>query len=722
MHFSFSNTTQDSRKEHPSPHRRLVEAITVSLLLLCSASSIRAQSDKTVEGPAISKEQTNHQAERTEVTLKVTVTSTLPELSVEETSGATLAERGQSDLAAALRDSSGLSATRRGPINLDPTLRGLQEGQIAITVDGTRTFAAGPARMDSALSHISPHALDRIAVVKGPYALVWGAGALSAIDVRTFRPGFAGQPWSARAGLAGESNSEAVDAFGQIYGSSERLQWSLLYNFREGQDYEDGNGAEIPGDYQSQDIRWQLGLRLSPSSTLEYSGGYQGQDDLDYPGRLLDATFFKTRSHSLRFDWQPTKANSLTSVFAQAYANRKDHLMNNDEKPTGRDMAGRIPPFALDIGIPTESNTSGGRAHAKFATGNWSILAGADHYLSEKTADRFVRRRSNGFLIFEDRVWPDAEISDTGVFGQAVFQAKNLEVGGAIRYDAVETEADPTTFFLANTSGDLDQSEDNISASISARFDVSQNWKLSAGAGRAVRTASVLERYSDRFPSTKFQIAAEFLGNPELDPEASLEFDLGLAHQSESFSFAVDVFYRTIDDYITVIADPSIPKRLPLSPPVVFRYTNGTRAEYHGGELRFTHRVTELFSWRANVDVLRADDKELNEPVLGIPADRLRLVVRLQNRTGNIWGEFEGSFTDDQNRVARTRREQQTASYEVFDLRLGWRIDDAWTLAATVSNLTDEDYANHLNTPNPFTGQRILEAGTAVRVGIRWSL
>ena len=50
-------------------------------------------------------------------------------------------------------------------------MRGLYAEQIGVFVDGTRTFAAGPARMDSGLSHVSPHALQALRVVRGRYAL-----------------------------------------------------------------------------------------------------------------------------------------------------------------------------------------------------------------------------------------------------------------------------------------------------------------------------------------------------------------------------------------------------------------------------------------------------------------------------------------------------------------------------------------------------------------------
>ena len=93
-------------------------------------------------------------------------------------------------------------------------------------------------------------------------------------------------------------------------------------------------------------------------SSWNTAGGYQEQSDIDYPGRLLDATYFYARSHVFELTWNGEGA--VSEVYGQLYANHKDHLMNNDEKPTARDMPGRIPPFALEVALPTESNTQGG--------------------------------------------------------------------------------------------------------------------------------------------------------------------------------------------------------------------------------------------------------------------------------------------------------------------------------------------------------------------------
>src|SRR5699024_2533545 len=51
-------------------------------------------------------------------------------------------------------------------------------------VNGTRMFPGGPARMDSPLSHYDPNDIKSMEVVKGPYALTWGPGDLSAVKMK----------------------------------------------------------------------------------------------------------------------------------------------------------------------------------------------------------------------------------------------------------------------------------------------------------------------------------------------------------------------------------------------------------------------------------------------------------------------------------------------------------------------------------------------------------
>jgi iron complex outermembrane receptor protein len=87
---------------------------------------------------------------------------------------AAIQEANPRDAGELLRKMPGTSAVRRGPVGLDPVVRGLRSGQVGVYVDGMRTMPAGPARMDSPLSHTGPSTMQSIEVAKGPYALTWG--------------------------------------------------------------------------------------------------------------------------------------------------------------------------------------------------------------------------------------------------------------------------------------------------------------------------------------------------------------------------------------------------------------------------------------------------------------------------------------------------------------------------------------------------------------------
>lgn len=150
---------------------------------------------------------------------------------------------------------------------------------------------------------------------------------------------------------------------------------------------------------------------------------------------------------------------------------------------------------------------------------------------------------------------------------------------------------------------------------------------------RAVRTPSVLERYSDRFPSTKFQVAAEFMGTPDLVPEKSVELNVGSTFRVARATIEGDVFYRTIDDYITVLPDASLPRRLPLSPPVVYRYINGDQARFTGFDVKAQSPVGPLVDVRGGWTYVWAEDTLFDEPVFGIPPLEQQYAVNLHGRS-----------------------------------------------------------------------------------------
>ena len=703
---------------------------------------------------------------------EVTVSALMPEVATELViTAGEIERRVAQDLAQSLRDHAGVTALRRGAINLDPSVRALYAEQIGVFVDGTRTFAAGPARMDSGLSHVSPHALQSLHVVRGPYALTWGAGTLSAIRADTFKPAFSRGAFEVggRAGYNYGSNGGANDALASLYGSSDRLRFTFQHNTRTGNDYTDGAGATVQGDYESFDTRWSLGGRPTGRTLLEYTGGYQKQNDIDYPGRILDAGLFETQSHALEFSHaRPT--GLVSEVAGQVYLNAKTHVMNNDNKPTAVRNPQRTPPFPIDVHLPTSSDTLGGRFHAALETGPLNYKLGFDAYRLQQNATQTITDRDTGQIHHNMHpVWPDAEMMNIGAYAQVVYDRGRSSFGGTLRVDREQARVGGVTqFFAANAvpayglhavhghfqpqapmhgmhagghgtsghasghdtghgpaplvSGDaFAQNNVNVSAAANASLRVTDTWLVRLGAGRAVRSPSALERYADRFPAIKFQTAAEFVGNPLLVPEKSVEVNAGTTLRVARATLEGDVFWRAIDDYITVAHDPNLNQRLPLSPNQVFRYVQADSARFIGLDLRAESAAGPWLSVRSAWSFVRAEDLLFDEPLFGIPPFEQRYAVDIHNPDRTRWVELQITNTAAQNRVATTRLEMATAGWTTVDLTAGGQLVDGVTLRAGVRNLTDEFYVNHLNSLDPFSGRRIAEIGRSGYVGLEFA-
>ena len=638
--------------------------------------------------------------------------------------GREIEEANPKDAGELLRALDGVEAVRRGPLGLDPVVRGLRETEVGTYLDGARMFPAGPARMDSPLTHLDPSAIRSIQVVKGPYALTWGAGNLSAIRVETqpLPRQEAGPVGSVAAGY--DSNLQASETTGKVFGKNGRVSYFVMGAWRQGDDYESGaddagNRTLIPGDFESWEGRGKFGFDLGENSTLVVGGGYQEQGPIDYPGRLLNADFFESTNFSAQFNW--SGLGTVRGLEIQAYRNAVDHGMTNVGKPTAMDMPGRMPPFALDITVASAMTVAGGRAAADLVLNDaWSAEVGGDVYLTNRDATREIRRASTDMLMFTSLMWPDADIDDIGAFGRLAWTNGQTRVAGTVRGDFVSASA-PTAsdYFLENVGTDLDESETNLSGALTVSTDLTPNWTLALGGGTVVRTADASERYSDRVPASKAQMAAEFMGNPQLAPERSWQGDVWVDGSFERFAVHVGAFARKIDDYITIEAT-GLTKLLPLSPKTVFQYVNG-EATFRGVDASVTAAVTEGLTFDAGITYLRGQDTELAEPALGVAPFRTSFGLRYEEPLGRFYVEGSVNLVAEQKRNALTRGETETTGYETGDVRAGYGLPNGVTIRAGVLNIWDENYVDHLNAKNPFNGIQIAEPGRVLFVDVAWS-
>lgn len=611
-----------------------------------------------------------------------------------------------------LRELPGLDAVRRGPVGLDPVVRGLRETEVGIYIDGTRSFASCAGRMDSPLSHLDPTAIEAIEVVGGPYALTWGSGNLSAIRIET--------P-SLHAVTPGTVHGRFTSGYDSNFGSYEGglslsgRQDALAYRFhgawREGNDYTAGNGVTVPADFLSREARGTVGYELAPGSHLSVAASYQNQRDVDYPGRMMNAASFDAYNVSAEWELERTEG-FVRGAEVLAYYNAIDHTMNNDGKPTAEPDPERMPPFALDITMPSSVDVVGGRAAVDLALfSGHRMEVGADVYSALRSSTRHVRRRDTGDLMETSFVWPDARITDAGLFARTERGwGGGWRLAGSTRLDFARAHADTANaFFLDNVTDDLKASEVNVSGAVTLGVTPSPHWSATIGVGSTVRTADATERYADRLPSSKAQTSAEFVGDPALAPERNTQIDLWLEGDYTHWSLSANVFARRLDDYITLRATELSP-RMMGGPETVYQYANGT-ATFYGGEASVARHFSLGLIAEVRGGYLWGKDVTLDEPALGVTPLQGDVRLRYEPDEGRFFIESVLHLVGKQTRVAATRGEEPTGGYETLDLKGGVSVTEGVALQFGVTNLTEVTYVNHLNAKNPYTGVQLPEPG-----------
>ncbi|MGD8730086.1 MAG: TonB-dependent receptor, partial [Gemmatimonadota bacterium] len=643
-----------------------------------------------------------------------------PDLSpVAELEDREVREANPKDVGELLRNMDGVDAVRRGPLGLDPVVRGLRETEVGTYLDGTRLEPAGPARMDSPLTHLDPSAVRSVEVIKGPYALTWGSGNLSAIRVET--QDFPDTDSRPRGTVAGgyDTNTNAAETSLSVHGRSGIVGYTLDAAWREGDNYTAGANDTlpdaslvIPGEYHSKEARGKVGFNVSESGELTVAGGYQEQGPMDYPGRLLTAESFKAPNFWAGYEW--SGEGTLSGIEAKAYRNHVDHTMSNRGKPTAMDMPGRTPPFALDVHVDSKINVLGGNARANLNLGGpWTAEVGGDVVSTNRDATRYIWRQSNDMLLFETNMWPDATITDVGGFAKLDWRQGGVSFSGTARVDYVDATAPlekVDSFFVANAvpscptypapCPDLESTETNLSGAVTGSFDLDENWVFALGVGSAVRTADATERYSDRIPATKAQFAAEFMGDPQLKPERSNQGDVWLDGRYDNWQVHFGAFYRKVNDYITV-EPTSLPRELPLSPTTVFRYING-EATFYGLDGSAVVGLTDELTASATGAYLYGQDDQLDEPALGVSPLRGTLGLRYEEPMGRFYLEAKETLVGKQDRVSTTRNEGATPGYQTADIRGGVGLPGGVTVRGGVLNVFDKYYWDHLNARNPF--------------------
>ena len=240
-----------------------------------------------------------------------------------------------------------------------------------------------------------------------------------------------------------------------------------------------------------------------------------------------------------------------------------------------------------------------------------------------------------------------------------------------------------------------DISDQALSLSLGAVFNINKNWTLPIHLTSAQRLPTAEEYFSNQGDSPELitHLATSLIevGDIDLKHETANNLDIGLKYRSENIRFDAALFYNQLDDYIFLKNTGTFFEETPI-----FQYSQ-QNTTFMGYELDFEYLINtdSLQQWRFKLfaDGTRA---ELNtsEDVPRIPADRLGAGINW-HKNGWSFG-LNHSHVMRQNAVANL--ELPTESYNLLDFNLSW-LHLSSNLETLIfikgNNMLDEEIRDH---------------------------
>ncbi|SDN94771.1 TonB-dependent receptor [Pseudomonas jinjuensis] len=623
--------------------------------------------------------------------------------------GDALTLRQQGSLGETLNGLPGVSSTWFGPGASRPIIRGMDGDRIRVLRNGVGALDASSLSYDHAVPE-DPNAVERIEVVRGPAALLYGGNAIGGV-VNSFDNRI---PSEAVDGLhgRGELRYGGADTTRAAAGALEAGDGRFALHLDAGS--REFNDLRIPGYAHSSRQRQLDGdtrkHRVANSDGRQDNGAVGGSYHWDHGYAGLSYSGYDSNYGSPAEDDVRLKMQQDRYAFASEI----------------RDLEGPFTSLKFDAAY-TEYQ------HKELADGETGTLFRNDGYEGRVEA----RHRPLGPLqgvvgaqignsrfsaLGEEAFVPHTETDSAALFVLEEWKAADrldLSFGGRLEHSRVEPDAKGNERFAEN---DRSRSFTAGSLSTGAVYQLTPVWSLAATLAYTERAPTFYELYANgpHAATGTFEV-----GDADADKEKAVSTDLALRFDNGVHKGSVGVFYSRFSNYIGLLAsgrhrdeegevvDADDEEALPE-----FLYS-GVRAEFYGVEAQDRIHLLESpygnFDLELSGDYTRAKNRDSGEPLPRITPLRLNsaLLWELQNWQARLEVEHAAS----QHRVPEN--ELPSDGYTTLGASLGYRFavgGSDWLAFVKGDNLTDQTvrYASSIlrdSVPAPGRG---IEAGVKV--------
>ncbi|MBG9994266.1 TonB-dependent receptor [Pseudoalteromonas sp. NZS127_1] len=515
--------------------------------------------------------------------------------------------------------------------NTGVSLRGTGSGDTLILIDGVRTGSATLGQ--KALNNVPLNSIERIEIIKGSRAGVYGSDALAGVINIITRE-------SDNLSVSATFGSDSYQNY-QVAGSVKSGDITTAFNagFEKTDNFDVLQGVAPDEDgYENKNLGFKVNYTDAHYGDFKLLGQYsEGFADYDSRFSPADSTIERDdfKNYQLSAGWSKNYTNQTHSI----------------------DLA-----LATDDSDNTYVDFSVGPTTSTFITKRTQIDYNGQYLLSDEL------NISGGINWYNDDVSHSSQlfVEDSrdvlAVFVGAYYDADKVLANLTVRQDDDEQFGDETTYTAA---AGYHLSED-------ATFRISQSTGFKA----------------PTFNDLYFPL----YGNPDLQPEKSVNRELGLSVDFDIAQVDVAIFRNDIEDKIDYDAN--------------FALANIDEARYEGVEFSLSQ---QFFGFDSNLNFayLSAEDEETGAELRNVAKRTFNWELAKQ------FGAFDASL-DMQYRSDRQGAVTRLGSYTLWNLAGNYQVNEHIEVSLRVENLFDKEY-NAVDSNTDFTTGQVYYYNTPER-------
>lgn len=613
------------------------------------------------------------------------------------------------DIGDFIRNFSNSSAIKKGGYALDPVMRGVKYDQINVQIDnGVKIEPACPNRMDPPTSHVQAEELEKVEILKGPYALRYGpnfGGVLNFVMAKPER--FEGFTVVGRVESGYESNWNGKFGRLTVSGGQKLFDFRISGGVKDYKNYKDGAGNEVQSSFKIKDWSGKFGFNPVENHRFQISIREVYARDVLYPALPMDGR--KDDSRVISLDYLGKNMNGLiNSVNLKAYYSKVYHLMDNAFKPT---IA------MVDAATDANTKTYGGRSEIGLIVGENVLFVGFDYSRIEKDGFR-TRKMKTGPMAgktFIDTVWQNSYVSNLGVFSELRTGLEGFNIMLSARYDINYAGAITPAPSFARLFGGLSSKHHNFSLSAGVDKVLTSNLQVTLLFATSKRSPNISERFINFLPIGIDNY--DYVGNPSLKPEVNNSVDLIVKSKLLGGIFKGDVFYYYVKDFISAkIRSDLMPKNMGVLG--VKQFVNIETVKFIGFELGYVSTFSKNFGFKVDLSKTKAWDAVTGEPLPQIPPFEARSTFYYRLFNGGVTPELTIRAVSRKSDVSTSYGETPTPGFAVVNLMISVNYFKFADISIGVNNLFNKVYYEHLNRRVRTTGIPIYEPGRSFFINL----